>query len=226
LSAIAEQQPCDIPSDIEEVVLKDSKSIRNAIVTNVDGEQITIGDMMGTTQDDMTSVVVFLRHMGWPYCWTYANEWQNVQPTLNTNNVLGPYFVSIGDTEKLRVFLEKNPKISRNNMFVDSSSTFDAYTAQTGFISKFTDTSAEDAKKVKMNPPSLNFKEWITYFTTVGKVSPIPKELKFGSGVPEGVLKLGGTFVVKGNNVLYQWNDRLPGDHPDIKEVLSLAIGE
>jgi len=64
LSAIAEQQPCDIPSDIEEVVLKDSKSIRNAIVTNVDGEQITIGDMMGTTQDDMTSVVVFLRHMG------------------------------------------------------------------------------------------------------------------------------------------------------------------
>jgi len=68
LSAIAgeqqQQQPCDVPSDIEEVVLKDSKSIRNAIVTNVDGEQITIGDMMGTTQDDMTSVVVFLRHMG------------------------------------------------------------------------------------------------------------------------------------------------------------------
>mmetsp|Transcript_31406 Transcript_31406/g.35149 ORF Transcript_31406/g.35149 Transcript_31406/m.35149 type:complete len:126 (-) Transcript_31406:855-1232(-) len=67
LSAIVgeqQQQPCDVPSDIEEVVLKDSKSIRNAIVTNVDGEQITIGDMMGTTQDDMTSVVVFLRHMG------------------------------------------------------------------------------------------------------------------------------------------------------------------
>jgi len=67
LSAITgeqQQQPCDVPLDIEEVVLKDSKSIRNAIVTNVDGEQITIGDMMGTTQDDMTSVVVFLRHMG------------------------------------------------------------------------------------------------------------------------------------------------------------------
>jgi len=58
------QQPCDVPSDIEEVVLNDSKSIRNAIVTNADGEQITIGDMMGTEKDEMTSVVVFLRHMG------------------------------------------------------------------------------------------------------------------------------------------------------------------
>jgi len=140
------------------------------------------------------------------------------------NNVLGPIFVSIGDTEKLNTFLEKNPNITPENMFVDASSTFDAYESQSGFTKKFTDTSPEDAKKVKLNPPSLSFKEWITYFTTVGKVSPIPKDMKFGSGVPEGVLKLGGTFVVKGNDILYQWNDRLPGDHPDIDEVLSLAV--
>jgi len=64
LSATSEQQPCDVPSDIEGVVLSNSKSIRNAIVTNVDGEQINLGDMMGIEKDDMTSVVVFLRHMG------------------------------------------------------------------------------------------------------------------------------------------------------------------
>jgi hypothetical protein len=46
--------------------------------------------------------------------------------------------------------------------------------------------------------------------------------MKFGE-VPEGVLRLGGTFVVKGDKVLYQWNDRLPGDHPDIQEVLEIA---
>jgi hypothetical protein len=62
-----EQQPCDMPSDVEEVIgtLKNSKSLRNAIVTNIDGEQIELGDMMGIEKDKpMTSVVVFLRHMG------------------------------------------------------------------------------------------------------------------------------------------------------------------
>lgn len=58
-----EQEPCDMPSDVEEVTLKNSKSLRSAIVTNIDGEEIALGDMMGI-EKDMTSVVVFLRHMG------------------------------------------------------------------------------------------------------------------------------------------------------------------
>jgi hypothetical protein len=157
------------------------------------------------------------------YCWTYANEWQNVQQKLNDNNVLGPIFVSVGDSTKLNIFLEKNPLINKQNMFVDSSSKFDAYDTA-GFTKKFTDTSPEDAKAVKLSPPKLNFKQWITYITSVGQVSPIPKDQGFGGGVPEGVLRLGGTFVVKGNDIIYQWNDRLPGDHPDIDEVLSIAV--
>jgi len=66
-SALEEQQPCDMPSDMEEIdgTLKNSKALRNAIVTNVDGEQIALGDMLGLEKDKpMTSVVVFLRHMG------------------------------------------------------------------------------------------------------------------------------------------------------------------
>ena len=62
-----QQQPCDMPSDMEEIdgTLKNSKALRNAIVTNVDGEQIALGDMLGLEKDKpMTSVVVFLRHMG------------------------------------------------------------------------------------------------------------------------------------------------------------------
>jgi hypothetical protein len=157
------------------------------------------------------------------YCWTYANEWQNVQQKLNDNNVLGPIFVSVGDSTKLNIFLEKNPLINKQNMFVDSSSKFDAYDTA-GFTKKFTDTSPEDAKAVKLSPPKLNFKQWITYITSVGQVSPIPKGQGFGGGVPEGVLRLGGTFVVKGDDIIYQWNDRLPGDHPDIDEVLSIAV--
>jgi hypothetical protein len=64
---LSASEPCDMPSDIEEIdgTLKNSKSLRNAIVTNIDGEQIELGDMMGIEKDKpMTSVVVFLRHMG------------------------------------------------------------------------------------------------------------------------------------------------------------------
>ena len=62
-----QQQPCDVPSDVDDdatLLLKDSNSIRNAIVTNVDGEKLSLGDLIGIEKDEMTSVVVFLRHMG------------------------------------------------------------------------------------------------------------------------------------------------------------------
>jgi len=74
-----------------------------------------------------------------------------------------------------------------------------------------------------MKPPDLGFGQWMGYMGAVGKVSPIPKDMKFGQ-VPEGVLRLGGTFVVKGDDILYQWSDRLPGDHPDISGVVSIAL--
>jgi len=64
---------------------------------------------------------------------------------------------------------------------------------------------------------------WWKYITNVGKLSPIPNDMKFGD-IPEGVLRLGGTFVIKDDEVLYQWSDRLPGDHPIIKDVFDIAL--
>lgn len=46
--------------------------------------------------------------------------------------------------------------------------------------------------------------------------------MKFGE-VPEGVLWTGGTFVVQGSEVLYQWTDTVPGNHPVIDDVLTAA---
>ena len=46
--------------------------------------------------------------------------------------------------------------------------------------------------------------------------------MKFGE-VPEGVLRTGGTVVIQGQNVLYQWTDTVPGNHPDIEEVVQIA---
>ncbi len=119
----------------------------------------------------------------------------------------------------MKTFLAQNPNIDGNNMFVDDY-TFGAYKAA-GFKS-FTDVDKDDVKDVKMTAPDLSFSQWMGYFGNVMKVSPVPNDMKFGQ-VPEGVLRLGGTFVIKGDEILYQWNDRLPGDHPDIQEVLDIA---
>lgn len=134
-------------------------------------------------------------------------------------DIAGPIFISIGDKEKLETFLKQNPNISKDQMFVDDYN-FDAYKA-VGFKS-FLEVDKETVKDVKMSAPQLSFKQWMSYAGNVGKVSPIPKDMKFGE-VPEGVLRLGGTFVINGDDVIYQWSDRIPGDHPDIDEVVSIA---
>jgi hypothetical protein len=138
---------------------------------------------------------------------------------LEENGIGGPIFVSIGDSEKLNTFLDSNSWMDKKRMFVDDYS-FDAYKAA-GFT-RFDQVDKELAKKVKMTAPELSFKEWMGYFSIVGKVSPIPKDMKFGD-VPEGVLWTGGTFVVQGDEVVYQWTDTVPGNHPVIEEVVNVA---
>jgi len=144
----------------------------------------------------------------------------DVQQKMNDSGINnGPIFVSIGDEKKLQTFLEVNPFIPQENMFVDDY-TFGAYEA-VGFGS-FLDADKDAVKDVKIQAPDLTFKQWMSYFGNVGKLSPIPDDMKFGQ-VPEGVLRLGGTFVVNDDDVVYQWSDRIPGDHPDIEEVLASA---
>lgn len=46
--------------------------------------------------------------------------------------------------------------------------------------------------------------------------------MKLGE-IPEGVLWTGGTFVVQGDEVIYQWTDTLPGNHPVIEDVIKQA---
>jgi len=106
-------------------------------------------------------------------------------------------------------------------MFVDDYS-FGAYKG-VGFGS-FADTDKEALKDVKMSAPDLGLGQWMSYFGSVMKLSPV-ENVNFGE-IPEGVLRLGGTFVVSGDDVKYQWSDRIPGDHPNISDVLELAQRE
>jgi len=85
------------------------------------------------------------------------------------------------------------------------------------------DGDKEEQKKVKMAAPELDgFKGWWDYLSNTGSLAPLPPDMKFGD-IPEGVLRLGGTFVVSGEDVVYRWNDRLPGDHPVVPDVLAIA---
>lgn len=103
-------------------------------------------------------------------------------------------------------------------MFVDGYE-FKAYNAMG--LKKFTDQDKDLVKDVKLSAPDLgSFGAWWNYIKNAGTLAPIEKGSK---GVPEGVLRLGATFVVNRNDVVYQWNDRVPGDHPDLNQVLRAA---
>ena len=128
--------------------------------------------------------------------------------------VRGPLFVSIGNQEKLVTFLELNPQVPRDVLFADNLE-FNAYNS-VGF-GKFTDLSEKDKKDIKLRKPDISLRTWWTYLSNVVKLSPIEKGK---SGIPEGVLRLGGTFVVQGDDVVYQWNDKIPGDYPEPEDVV------
>lgn len=117
--------------------------------------------------------------------------------------------------------MEKNPNVPRENALVDDYS-FDAYKAA-GF-GRFDEIDKDVAKEAtkNMGAPNLGFNGAWNYITSAGALAPIPKDMKFGE-IPEGVLRLGGTYVVSGNEIKYCWSDRLPGDHPDIEKVYMIA---
>jgi hypothetical protein len=118
--------------------------------------------------------------------------------------IAGPLFVSIGDEEKLSAFLQKNQYVPIGQAFVDDDlKNFSAYKAA-GF-GRFDEQKPEIAKQAKLSAPkNIN---WWNYATSIMQVSPIPKDRTFGGEIPEGVLRLGGTFVVKGDEIVYRWSD-------------------
>ena len=125
--------------------------------------------------------------------------------------------MSIGDEEKLNKFLELNTSVPRSQMFVDGCD-FEAYKS-VGFGSL--DISQPVKGDIKMTAPQMGgLGGWWKYLTNVMSLSPVEPGK---SGIPEGVKRLGGTFVVKGDDVIYQWSDKVPGDHPDLENVMKVV---
>jgi hypothetical protein len=130
-------------------------------------------------------------------------------------------FISIGDAKKLQTFLELNPNIPPSIVFVDDYD-FAAYQAA-GFGSL--DNVDKDAlKSVKIKAPNLGggLKQWFQYFANVMALSPVEKGKEM-AGIPAGVKRLGGTVVVRGDDIVYKWSDRIPGDTPNVDNVLAVV---
>lgn len=134
------------------------------------------------------------------------------------DGIAGPLFVSIGDAEKLNIFLDANPEVTKESCFVDGYE-FNAYKSMG--LQNIGDDKSIKMEDVKLEAPDLGFSGWWKYMTSMMKISPIPKEgVKFGE-VPEGVLRLGATFVFDGDEIIYEYRDKVPGDHPQPSDVLA-----
>jgi hypothetical protein len=134
----------------------------------------------------------------------------------------GPVFVSVGTAAQLETFLELNPEVPKESVLVDN---LDRKVYQSVGLKLFTETDPNDAKEGGKNisaPKEMKMGDWWKYLTNAAKLSPIAEDQKFGE-LPPGVLQLGGTFLLQGDDVIYQWNDRVPGDVPDLQLVLAKA---
>lgn len=87
-----------------------------------------------------------------------------------------------------------------------------------GFPS-FTELKGADAKGIKFRSPKLSFSDMWKYMTNVGSISPVDSKSKSY----ESVLKNGGTFVIQGDEVIFQWFDKVPGDYPNPEDVLAIV---
>jgi AhpC/TSA antioxidant enzyme len=115
-------------------------------------------------------------------------------------------------------FLELNPSIPSNQMFVDDEN-LSAYDALGLGSMRNVAERSEEIRGIQLAAPDLGgIKGWWKYLSNVAAVSPTSNG-KFG--IPEGVLRLGGTFVVKRDEVVYAWRERVVGDTPHLEEVMA-----
>lgn len=77
---------------------------------------------------------------------------------------------------------------------------------------------------LKMKAPQLGgLRAWWKYITNVMELVPVEEGSK---DFPEGVKRLGGTFVIEGDEIIYQWYDRVPSDTPDLEEVMGVVTAD
>lgn len=137
---------------------------------------------------------------------------------LENLGLAGPILVTVGTPEKLRRFLDVNPTIPRDRIFVDDSDGYDAFKAM-GF-GKLLDRVPESIETLGLRIPGFDVGTAFNYITNVAWLSPVRS---LAEGVPEGVTLLGGTFAFANGRLLHASADRVPGDYASPGDVLDDA---
>ena len=186
-----------------------ASSLRNVQLNDSRGDTHNLGAKIGSDK----SIVIFLRHLACPYCWAYAKEWCERQKILDKLGI-GLYFVSIGSPKKLKKYLELNPFMKEDQMFVDGYKN-----------NAYKETSLKTMGPIaflNMKQPKLDPSRMFKFMSNFNSLAPPTENL---GEIPDTVLMLGGTFVVDGDVFLYKWKDAYPGETPKIQEVLDVAAG-
>ena len=144
--------------------------------------------------------------------------------------VQGPIFISIGNVDQLKLFLDQNPNIPQDKILVDDYD-HNSYKKTMGFTRFDEVTSIAQLKELNLSKlilpllKTLGISKLVTYVANVPALAPLEGKLDW-TDLPEGGLRNGGTLVLGGGmeqRVIYRWNDKIPGDVPDPKDVYQSA---
>jgi len=136
--------------------------------------------------------------------------------------IAGPLFISVGQPDQLRKFLDINPELEECPALIDTSPDYAGYRAA-GFTNLLGESVPETPPDFKP-PKTMGGMKWLSYLRNVATLSPAPPGgLKFGGPVPTGVKVLGGTYAVVGDDVTFAHEDAVPGATPEIDAVLAAA---
>mmetsp|Transcript_11090 Transcript_11090/g.30643 ORF Transcript_11090/g.30643 Transcript_11090/m.30643 type:complete len:96 (-) Transcript_11090:602-889(-) len=81
----------------------------------------------------------------------------------------------------------------------------------------------DDGLKLKVRVPFTTLGEYVKYFRIFLKLAPFTDDLGFGE-LPPGGLVNGGTIVIRDDQIVYEWKDALPGDYPNVQDVMDAAL--
>lgn len=154
-------------------------------------------------------------------CWDYALSWcdPSITSRLESAGVSGPLFISLGQPDQLKKFLDLNPELNGAAALVDTTEDFAAYKAA-GFNYMLGEKALDTPPDFKP-PTTMGPRKWFSYMANVVSLAPAPKGgMKFGE-VPEGVKVLGGTYALDGADITFSHMDEVPGATPEIEEVLA-----
>jgi len=134
-----------------------------------------------------------------------------------------PIFVSIGTSEKLETFLEMNSCVPRDGILVDD---YDHTLYKKLEFSRFDEAELVWSDTLKASKllqfTNIGVANLLNYTTNALRMAPVKGRVDWRS-LPEGGLRNGGTLIVNGEDIVYQWSDKIPSDVPNVNDILNMA---